>query len=263
VSGLAFSWLDVKLGMRMMRKYPGVSLVIVFALAIGIPASLVPNHLIDKATGEPPPFDEGERVVGVIGLGQEGRTGLRLVDYERLREQTTAVAPLGAAMPVEVNVISGDGRSEGESGALMTASLFALTRVPPIMGRGLLPADEVQGAPDVAVVGHDFWRRRLGGDQNVVGATLRIAGVPTTIVGVMPEGFAMPSTEHLWLPLRLRSISTAGSPMTSRSRRHAPSSRRSACRQCRRCARTRCGPTSSPSRPSRSRSRRLASCGSS
>jgi hypothetical protein len=44
-----FSWLDVKLGMRTMRKYPGVSLAIVFALAIGIPVSLLPNHLVESA----------------------------------------------------------------------------------------------------------------------------------------------------------------------------------------------------------------------
>ena len=91
----------------------------------------------------------------------------------------------------------------------MTASLFTLARVPPMMGRVLLAADEVKGAPDVAVVGHGFWRRRLGGAPDVVGTTLRIAGVPTTIVGVMPEGFAMPSTEQVWLPLRLRSADYA------------------------------------------------------
>ena len=65
----AFSWLDVKLGMRMMRKYPGVSLAIVFALAIGIPVSLLPNHLVESALGQSPPFDEGDRVVGVVGVG--------------------------------------------------------------------------------------------------------------------------------------------------------------------------------------------------
>lgn len=77
------------------------------------------------------------------------------------------------------------------------------------MGRALLAADEVPGAHDVAVVGHSFWRRRLGGAHDVVGTTLRIAGVPTTIVGVMPEGFAMPSVQQLWLPLRVISIALA------------------------------------------------------
>jgi putative ABC transport system permease protein len=195
--------------MRMMRKYPGVSLAIVFALAVGIPVSLVPSHLVDRALGESPPFDEGERVVGVIGIGPDGRTGLRVGDYERLRERLTTFARLGAAIRVEINVVSGDGWSEGESGALMTASSFTLARVPPMMGRVLLVADEVQGAPDVAVVGHDFWRRRLGGAPDVVGRTLRIDGVPTTIVGVMPDGFGMPRTEQIWLPLRLRSIDYA------------------------------------------------------
>ena len=66
----SFSWLDVKLGMRMMRKYPGVSLAIVVALAIGIPVSLLPNHLVGRALGQAPPFDEGDRVVGVVGTGR-------------------------------------------------------------------------------------------------------------------------------------------------------------------------------------------------
>jgi putative ABC transport system permease protein len=201
----AFSWLDVKLGLRMMRKYPGVSLAIVFALAIGIPVSLLPNHLVESALRQSPPFDEGERVVGVVGVGQDGRAELRVGDYEILRERVKTFASLGAVLLTEVNVVSGDGWSDGESAALMTATVFTLARVQPIMGRALLAADEVPGAADVALVSYSFWRRRLGGADNVVGTTLRIAGVPTTIVGVMPEGFAMPSVQQLWLPLRVRS----------------------------------------------------------
>jgi predicted permease len=201
----AFSWLDVKLGMRMMRKYPGVSLAIVFALTIGIPVSLLPNHLIQSALGQSPPFDEGERVLGIVGVDQDGRAELRVGDYEILRERAKAFASLGAVRLTEVNVVSGDGWSDGEAAALMTATVFTLSRVQPIMGRTLLATDEVPGAVDVAVVGYRFWQRRLGGAQDVVGTTLRIAGVPTTIVGVMPEGFAMPSVQQLWLPLRVRS----------------------------------------------------------
>jgi predicted permease len=195
--------------MRMMRKHPGVSLAIVLALAIGIPVSLLPNHLIESALGQSPPFDEGERVVGVVGVGQGGRVELRVGDYEILQEGVRSLASLGAAITTEVNVVSGDGWSEGEAAALMTATVFTLARVQPIMGRALLPADEVPGAADVAVVSNSFWRRRLGGDTNVVGTTIRIAGVTTTIVGVLPEGFAMPSVQQLWLPLRARSADDA------------------------------------------------------
>jgi predicted permease len=195
--------------MRMMRKYPGVSLAIVFALAIGIPVSLLPNHLVQRTLRQSPPFDEGERVVGVVGVGQDGRTDLRVGDYEILREHVRTFAPLGAVIPTEVNVVSGDGWSEGEAAALMTATVFTLSRVQPIMGRALLAADEVPGAADVVVVGHSFWQRRLGGALTVVGTTLRIAGVPSTIVGVMPEGFAMPSVQQLWMPLQVRSADAA------------------------------------------------------
>jgi predicted permease len=205
----AFSWLDVKLGIRLLRKYPGVSLAIVFALAVGIPVSLLPNHLIGSALGQSPPFDEGERVVGVVGVGRDGRAELRVADFEILRQRVRSFASLGAVIPTEVNVVSADGWSEGEDAALMTATVFTLTRVQPIMGRALLAADEVPGAQDVAVVGYGFWRRRLGGAQTAVGTTLRVAGVPTTIVGVMPEGFAMPSVQQLWLPLRVRPAPSA------------------------------------------------------
>jgi predicted permease len=201
----AFSWLDVKLGLRMMRKSPGVSLAIVFALAIGIPVSLLPNHLAQSALGQSPPFDEGERVIGVVGVDQDGRAELHVGDFEMLRQRVRTFASLGAVIVTEANVVSGDGWSEGEPAALMTGSVFSLARVQPIMGRALQAADEVPGAADVAVIGYTFWRRRLGGAANVVGTTLRISGVPTTIVGVMPEGFAMPSVQQLWLPLRVRS----------------------------------------------------------
>lgn len=203
---LAFSWLDVKLALRLLRKYPGVSLAILFALAVGIPASLLPNHLVSKALQQPPPFDEGDRVIAVVGVGQEGRAPLRVGDYEQLRDHARSFASLGAVMPTEVNVVSGDGWSEREDAALMTASIFTLSRVPPIMGRTLQASDDAPGAPDVAVIGYDFWRRRLGSAPDAVGSTLRVAGVPTTIVGVMPEGFAMPSVQQVWLPLRERAV---------------------------------------------------------
>ena len=210
-SEVGISRLDLKLGIRMLVKHPWLTLVVVFALGIGIPASLAPHHLIDAVLDESPPFDEGEQVVGVVGRNQESgrQEALRLGDYESLRTRLTSFASVGAALLRDVNVISDDGRAEGARGAEMSASSFALTRVPPARGRALTAADEVVGAPEVVVVGHDYWRSRLGARSDVVGSTLRIGGVPTTVVGVMPEGFAMPSREQLWLPLRRRAIDYA------------------------------------------------------
>jgi predicted permease len=205
---VGISWLDVRLGIRMLVKHPGLTLVVIFALGIGIPASLTPHHLIDALLDESPPFDQGEQVVGVVGLNLESgaQEPLRLGDYEALRARLTSFASVGAALLREVNVISDDGHAEGARGAEISASSLALTRVPPALGRVLTEADEVMGASEVVVVGYAYWRSRLASRPNVIGSTLRIGGVPTTVVGVMPEGFAMPNQEQLWLPLRLRSI---------------------------------------------------------
>ena len=130
---VGISRLDLKLGMRMLVKHPWLTLVVVFALGIGIPASLAPHHFIDALLDESPPFDRGDEVVGVVGLDQESgrQEPLRLGDYESLRTRLASFAFVGAALLRDVNVISDDGRAEGARGAEMSASSFALTRVPP------------------------------------------------------------------------------------------------------------------------------------
>ena len=70
--GIGISRLDLKLGIRMLVKHPWLTLVVVFARGIGIPASLAPpHHLIDAILDESPPFDQGDQVVGVVGFNQE------------------------------------------------------------------------------------------------------------------------------------------------------------------------------------------------
>ena len=101
------------------------------------------------------------------------------------------------------NVISEDGRAAPVQGAEVTASTFAILRVPPLLGRTLIPADEVIGAPNVVVIGYDLWQARLAGDPDVVGRSIQIGRVQHTVVGVMPNAFLFPYREHLWLPPRL------------------------------------------------------------
>jgi predicted permease len=87
-------------------------------------------------------------------------------------------------------------------GALVTASVFEVLRVPALMGRVLLPGDEDTGAEDVVVVGQDVWESRLGSDPDVIGRVIRVGGVDRTVVGVMPASFRFPLNDLVWLPLR-------------------------------------------------------------
>src|SRR5262249_10185290 len=91
--------------------------------------------------------------------------------------------------------------SERVQGCYVSANAFALLRTPPTLGRGFLPEDDRIGAPSVIVIGHDLWVSRFGGDPAVVGATIRVNGTPTTIVGVMPLDFRFPLIAGAWQPL--------------------------------------------------------------
>ena len=202
---LGFSWLDVKLGLRMLRRNPGLTIVAVLALSIGIPASLIPFHGID-AMGAPLPFDEADRIVGlgnwnVVNGRRESRA---LHDFFLWREELTTFEAVAATQRDAYNVISEDGRAAPVFGSKVSASAFRILRVPPLMGRTLLDSDEVPGAPDVVVLSYEVWQARLGGDTVVLGKTIRIGATPYEVVGVMPEGFLFPWRDYLWLPLRDR-----------------------------------------------------------
>jgi predicted permease len=207
VARLGFSWLDVKLGLRMIFKQPGLTLVAVFALSIGIPASLLPLHIF-AALEAPLPFDGADRIVGLRNrnVAEGGDTEERaLHDFVLWRDQLQTLDALGAARTDPYNVISNDGRAAPIRGAQMTASGFEILRVRPLAGRLLIPADEVPGAPNVVVIAYDVWQSRLAGAPDAVGSTIRIGDVPHEVVGIMPEGFLFPVNDHLWLPFRHQS----------------------------------------------------------
>ncbi|MEQ9401522.1 MAG: ABC transporter permease [Longimicrobiales bacterium] len=199
------SWIDVKLGLRMLRKHPALTLVGGLSMAFGIFVGAACFEFYSQVLHPQIPFDEGERVVDVALFDTRTREPERrlLHDFLAWRTGLTTVEDLGAARPIVPTLATGDGRAEPIRGAAMTASAFRMTRVPPLMGRTLDASDERAGAPDVVVLGHEAWRTRFGSDPDVVGRRALLAGVEHTIVGVMPEGFGFPSNEELWTPLRV------------------------------------------------------------
>jgi predicted permease len=199
---IGFSAVDVKLALRMLMKQPGLTLVAIFALAIGIPVGLLPLHVLDSLT-RPLPVEDGQEIVMVRNYDRvEADPVMRpLHDFVHWRE-LSSFENLGLWRTDVYNVNSPDGRAATVRGAEVTASVFSLLRTAPVLGRPLTEADQVIGAPDVVVIGYDLWQSRLAGDPDIVGSTIRIGAVPHTVVGVMPEGFLFPYRDHLWLPLR-------------------------------------------------------------
>ncbi len=203
-TGPLTSLLDIRLGLRMLVKHPGLTMVAIFALAVGIPIGLAPLH--SAAVFETPlPVPEAERVVIVRDYDVSTHRYLRspVEDWVAWNNGLRSFGQMGAFIVTDLNVGLNDNRDPAVEGAFLTASSFGILRENAALGRVLVEADAQPGGPDVVVVGHAFWQNRLGGDPAVVGTTLRVAGVPHTVVGVMPDEFQFPKRTNIWLPLRV------------------------------------------------------------
>ena len=209
VDELRVSWLDFKLGFRMLARYPGLTLVGGLAMAFAIWVGAATFELVTQILRPTLPLPDGNRIVTIRTWDLLANRSEPQVahDFVAWQEELRSVTDLGAYRALERNLITGSGRGEPVEVAEITASAFRLTRVPPLMGRTLVGADELPGAPAVVVIGHDVWQRRFAGDPNVVGRTVRLASAPVTIVGVMPREFSFPVAQSFWVPLRLNVLS--------------------------------------------------------
>src|SRR5262245_28683282 len=203
---LRISVLDLKLGGRMLVKHPGLTVIGTIAVAFAIGVGTAAFEGIKQALFPTIPLPEGDRIVALRNWNVRYAAptdGSSRRDYTLWKRDLTAVTDLAAIEVRDRSVaLAGRGVSGGESVTVadVTASMFTLTRIPALMGRTLLAGDERPDAPDVAVIGYDFWQNKLAGDVNVVGRVVRISGATTTIVGVMPRGYAFPRRNGVWRP---------------------------------------------------------------
>jgi len=199
----AFSWLDWKLGARLLLKYPALTIIGGLSLAAAIAIGAVGIELADELLYKRLPFDDGSRVVRLETQdAAASRAEQRVLhDFAIWRRSLKSVTELGAAHLSERNVLTGEGRVEGLRVAEITASAFPLTRVPPLLGRPLQPADEVPGADPVVVLAYDVWQKQFLHDPAIVGRVVTVGRTGRTVVGVMPPRFGFPRNQQIWVPL--------------------------------------------------------------
>ena len=205
--GLRVSWLDFKLGFRMLARYPGLTIVGSIAMAFAIAVGAAGFELIGIMLRPTVPLDEGDRIVALtLWDAANRRSESRLLhDLDVWRSELRTVEQVSAFRTVDRNLITEiGGRGEPVVVAEMSASAFPLARVRPLLGRTVTEADELPGAASVAVIGWDVWQSRFGGDANILGRTARLGNTSVTIVGVMPAGYRFPAFHSVWTPLRLR-----------------------------------------------------------
>src|SRR3954453_10966183 len=204
----AVSWLDWKLGARMLLKYPALTIIGGLSLAGAIAIGTVGIEVADELLYKRLPFDEPDRVVRLETQDTAAsRAEPRVLhDFAIWRRSLKTVAELGAARVSERNVLTGEGGVESLRVAEITASAFPLTRVPPLLGRPLQPTDEMEGAEPVVVLGYDVWQRQFLHDPAIIGRVVTVGRTARTVVGGMPPRFGFPRNQQLWVPLPIPDV---------------------------------------------------------
>ena len=203
--GLEALAVDLKLGARMLVKYPGLTIVGGFAMAVAIAVGATAFEGISGILDGVLPFPGGDRIVELEFVAANPNEPEQEVMHEfaALRGTLARVEHFSAYRNAQHNLVAAETAPEPVEVAEITPSAFAITNTPALRGRYLLPSDETDAASPVLVIGYQAWQLRFGGDPNVVGRTVQLGGVPRTVVGVMPEGFEFPIDHQFWIPLRV------------------------------------------------------------
>jgi putative ABC transport system permease protein len=176
---------DVGYALRMLRRAPGFTLVALITLALGIGANSAIFSVVQGVLLAPLPYRDAARLYRVTTLYPDGTPySLSPPDFMSVREQTRTLEQV-EALSGGVYTMLGAGEPREVRGTSVSDGLFGLLGLQVAIGRGLLSGDNQPGHERVAVLDHGFWQRQFGGDRAVLGRTVRIAGTPVEIVGVL------------------------------------------------------------------------------
>jgi putative ABC transport system permease protein len=205
---MKYALLNTRMAIRMLRNNPGFALTVILTLALGIGLAVAVFTVADAFLLRPLPVRDQERLVVLWGTTSDGRFEKFPLLLDDAREFAARVRSLdrveffsyGGAFPIPIR--------EGSSvypmrRSLVSGGYFQLLGTPPLLGRPLLPEDDLRGAAPVAVLSHRAWQRYFGGDTAVIGRRIVVhaSGVAHSIVGVMPVGLDYPTGTDFWAPV--------------------------------------------------------------
>ncbi len=212
MSALESVWMDVRFGARALRKAPGFAAVAVLTLALGIGANTAVFSVVKAVLLAPLPYDQPDRAVTIWSRWKNtDKTWVsdrEVLDY---RERSRALAEVAAWAAGQANLTGGSADPERVGSAGVTINLFSTLGARAAVGRTFVDGEDQPGRDRVAIISHGVWQRRYGGDPAIVGRTIELDGRSSTVVGVMPADFRLPTDysenaaepTQVWQPYRL------------------------------------------------------------
>ncbi len=195
---------DLRYALRQLRNAPVFAATAIFTLALGIGANAAMFSVIDQVLLHRMPFLAADRVVQMAVQSPQGHFApTSLPDIEDWRARSHAFQHIGY-FTEQFPTLGGASDARLVPQVACSANLFDLLQVKPMLGRTFAAPDEIEGHTNVVVLGADTWQQIYHGDRQILGRAVPINGIPYTVIGVMPAGFAFPVNAgalSIWTPI--------------------------------------------------------------
>jgi putative ABC transport system permease protein len=206
---------NFRYALNMVRRSPGFASVAILILGLGIGANTAIFTLVDTVLLRPLPYKDPDRLAMLwqsVPAQHLAQIPVSQADFADLRKQSRSFESTAAIyIDKEEFGLTGAGDPEQIRGMAVSANLFSMLGVQPILGRDFLGSEEQEGNQNKIILSYGLWQRRFGGDRNVIGKAITLDRAPRVVVGVMPRGFSFPPPLHfgigdvpagreLWVP---------------------------------------------------------------
>src|SRR5438876_4117564 len=194
-------WQDLRYGARMLLKNPGITLVVILALALGIGANTAIFSVVNAVLLRPLPYDQSDRLVFLSETSQVmPEISISYPNFTDWRSQNHVFEHIGVSNRSSYN-LTGAGEAERLITGQVSADLFSALRVNAALGRVFTNDEDKPGGAPVVVLSYGLWQRRFGGQSSIINRQLTLNGKSYTVIGVMPQGFQYPSRADMWVPV--------------------------------------------------------------
>jgi putative ABC transport system permease protein len=201
-------WADLRFALRQLRKTPGMAVLAILTLALGVGANTAMFTVIENVLLRPLPYASSSRMIFIGPPNEKTSFGsTSWLDYRDIRAQSKLLQDV-AGYSADIGVMETQDSSQSVVAPRVTTNLFSMVGAQPLLGRTFSQAEGQAGGPAAVLLSENLWRQSFHADLAIVGRTVKVGGVPRTIVGVMPDSFRFPESvgpdvrSGIWLPLQ-------------------------------------------------------------
>ncbi|HMJ25248.1 MAG TPA: ABC transporter permease, partial [Pyrinomonadaceae bacterium] len=191
---------DLRYAVRMLLKNPGITFIVILALALGIGANTAIFSVVNAVLLRPLPYEDPNRLVFLTERNSViDEMSLSYPNFSDWRTQNHVFENIGVYNRQSYN-LTGVGEAERIITGQVSADLFSVLRVNAGLGRVFTNEEDQPGAAPVVVLSYGLWQRSFGGQSNIINQAITLNGKSYTVIGVMPQGYQFPSRVEMWVP---------------------------------------------------------------